>query len=527
MTRPDVTSSTPSSTMGSRADDPSMTPSQRKRPLSIIEEHDSGDDAPLPDTPGEGKATIRAKENISPLVVCEETPHSEQLSNKKHKIITNFATLDQGPVKVSAQKNNTSKQKKGEANIRSTSLSPAKSKTSQPIPANPSTDIKIPGWKKKKQRSPKKNVVSPSLSDPTSKSFQDKQNHTEPRTKSQRNKRKSQEEKDISNILTTTHTDTTSQTSPSKIITDGNGLARIRETAERLNLTSSSTSPPLVTLTSPKFSHRLRLAHASGGARPFSEGGAIVADNLPQITITSSSGTLRLPPDEQNAPMLDIQSRGGVSGMNSKMPCRVPFVSKYASSKFGSSYFTRRVRNDSVGSLSEGELSEGSVGVNDSFDDVSVGSDLKRVQETTEKLHLSPRRPSIMQWRQTYMESPDSPMLRTALNGDASDEGLTADRKERINSALDWLRNELQEMRSQDQTLARQLLSIRQDLHKLKLRRCTEQHQDLIDDFQSELEDLQEFSYVLDLPQPVYGNNPLKHIGVTRMNLSARRFSAC
>lgn len=64
-------------------------------------------------------------------------------------------------------------------------------------------------------------------------------------------------------------------------------------------------------------------------------------------------------------------------------------------------------------------------------------------------------------------------------------------------------------------------------LLKLKLRRCTEQHQDLIDDFQSELEDLQEFSYVLDLPQPVYGNNPLKHIGVTRMNLSARRFSAC
>uniref|UniRef100_A0A2C9LFS8 Uncharacterized protein n=1 Tax=Biomphalaria glabrata TaxID=6526 RepID=A0A2C9LFS8_BIOGL len=117
--------------------------------------------------------------------------------------------------------------------------------------------------------------------------------------------------------------------------------------------------------------------------------------------------------------------------------------------------------------ISLGELSEGSVGVNDSFDDVSVDSDLKRVQETTEKLHLSPRRPSIMQWRQTYMESPDSPMLRTALNGDASDERLTADQKERINSALDWLRNELQEMRSEDQTLARQLLSIRQDLHKV------------------------------------------------------------
>lgn len=62
---------------------------------------------------------------------------------------------------------------------------------------------------------------------------------------------------------------------------------------------------------------------------------------------------------------------------------------------------------------------------------------------------------------------------------------------------------------------------------QLKLQRSTEEHQELIDDFHSELEELQKFSDFLDLPVPEYGNNPLKHIGITRHNISTRRFSAC
>ena len=83
------------------------------------------------------------------------------------------------------------------------------------------------------------------------------------------------------------------------------------------------------------------------------------------------------------------------------------------------------------------------------------------------------------------------------------------------------------EMRAQDQLLARQLLTIRSDIHQLKLARSCEEHQDMLDDVQSELEDLQEFADVLDLPRYTFTDSPLKHLGVTRMNFSARRFSTC
>ena len=83
------------------------------------------------------------------------------------------------------------------------------------------------------------------------------------------------------------------------------------------------------------------------------------------------------------------------------------------------------------------------------------------------------------------------------------------------------------EMRAQDQLLARQLLTIRSDIHQLKLARSCAEHQDMLDDVQSELEDLQEFADVLDLPTHTFTDSPLKHLGVTRMNFSARRFSTC
>ncbi|GFN76741.1 protein fam167a-like [Plakobranchus ocellatus] len=159
-------------------------------------------------------------------------------------------------------------------------------------------------------------------------------------------------------------------------------------------------------------------------------------------------------------------------------------------------------------------------------------SDLSRLKETAEKLRLTTRRDSTMAWRQKYMDSPGKLRkisLSTVAAVSAMDDGkLTQDRKQRIDAALEWLREELHEMRTQDQNLARQLLTIRHDIHQLKLQRSTEKHQDLIEDFQNELEELQEFSDVLDLPQPVYeGDNPLRSIGITRLNLSARRFSAC
>ncbi|KAH9518635.1 hypothetical protein Btru_005821 [Bulinus truncatus] len=525
--------------MSLRADDPSLTPGQRKRPLSIIQEHDSGDDTLVPEVPD----AQSSREFKACATVSKETTQSAEYVPKKPEQSVNLVSLDLGPVIYNTPKGGSAKQKnKNEANKKPISSSTPKPRSPQPLSPIPNTDVKIPGWKKKKHRSSKKTVTA-SLSDPTSKSFQNKQNlppaqsatkqnlpPAHSATKPQRNKRKSQEKLNngVANggaPIVLTGLKTNENIPLAKVVSDGNGLARIRETAERLNLTSSSSSSSLTTLTtSPKLGHLFRINQASSAARPVPECIPVVIDSVPQITITCSSGTVKLSPEDEHSP-------GNTnSSVNAKLSGRFSYLtSKYSSSKHGSSYFNRRVRNDSVGSLSESELSEGSAGVADSSDDAAgaLGSDLKRLQETTEKLHLSPRRPSIMQWRQKYMESPESPMLRRNVNGEVTEEKLTSDRKQRINDALEWLRNELQEMRSQDQTLARQLLSIRHDLHKLKLRRCTEQHQDLIDEFQSELEDIQEFSYVLDIPQPVYGNNPLKHIGVTRMNLSARRFSAC
>ncbi|KAL8575958.1 hypothetical protein ACOMHN_051976 [Nucella lapillus] len=169
----------------------------------------------------------------------------------------------------------------------------------------------------------------------------------------------------------------------------------------------------------------------------------------------------------------------------------------------------------------------------DSDDDTLDPSDMTRVRQTADRLHLSTRRPSVLQWQAQYVECPEFPLQGiskdggvTGQNGDG--EGLwTAERTERINTALDWIINELQEMRTQDQQLARQLLTIRSDLQELKLARSCEEHQDMLDDVQSELEDLQEFADVLDLPLPAMAHSPLRHLGVTRMNFSARRFSTC
>ncbi|XP_041361095.1 protein FAM167B-like [Gigantopelta aegis] len=154
-------------------------------------------------------------------------------------------------------------------------------------------------------------------------------------------------------------------------------------------------------------------------------------------------------------------------------------------------------------------------------------SDLAILKQTTARLNLSTRRPSFVAWRAQCVEAAENHALPKPQLGMDGGDRLTSERKERIDSALEWLRNELHEMRSQDQALARQLLTIRHDIHQLKLRRMSQEHRELLDDVQSELEELGELPDVLDLPVDLLSDNPLKQIGVTRMNLSTRRFSTC
>jgi hypothetical protein len=82
-------------------------------------------------------------------------------------------------------------------------------------------------------------------------------------------------------------------------------------------------------------------------------------------------------------------------------------------------------------------------------------------------------------------------------------------------------------MRFQDQDLARQLLSIRHDIHELKLKRSCDEHRDMLDDVQMDFEEVRELSEICDLPMDTLSDNPLRHLGVTRRNISARRFSMC
>ena len=94
---------------------------------------------------------------------------------------------------------------------------------------------------------------------------------------------------------------------------DGGGLARIRETAERLKLTSPSSPLSPSPSNSPKFNHRVRFAThraspplvlmASGSqSPPISRGGAVQAPSsssaIPHITITHSDGKVRGPPPQ-------------------------------------------------------------------------------------------------------------------------------------------------------------------------------------------------------------------------------------
>jgi len=85
-------------------------------------------------------------------------------------------------------------------------------------------------------------------------------------------------------------------------------------------------------------------------------------------------------------------------------------------------------------------------------------------------------------------------------------------------------------MRVQDQDLARQLLALRKDIQSLRLKWSCEDHQELLEDMTCDLEERQILHSICDLPLDPLDfrhTNPLKHLGVTPMNISARRFSTC
>jgi len=62
----------------------------------------------------------------------------------------------------------------------------------------------------------------------------------------------------------------------------------------------------------------------------------------------------------------------------------------------------------------------------------------------------------------------------------------------------------------------------------LPLQRSCLQHQEMMEDVTEDMEEKNVLNVISDAPLPdSVHDTPLKHLGVTRMHLSARRFSTC
>ncbi|XP_048205820.1 protein FAM167B [Perognathus longimembris pacificus] len=140
---------------------------------------------------------------------------------------------------------------------------------------------------------------------------------------------------------------------------------------------------------------------------------------------------------------------------------------------------------------------------------------LDSVKALTAKLQLQTRRPSYLEWTaRVQSQAWHRTQARSGLRGHGAICGFDS-----MDSALEWLRQELREMQAQDRQLAGQLLRLRAQLHRLKVDQACHLHQELLDEAELELE--------LE-PGAGLGLAPtLRHLGLTRMNISARRFTLC
>lgn len=161
--------------------------------------------------------------------------------------------------------------------------------------------------------------------------------------------------------------------------------------------------------------------------------------------------------------------------------------------------------------------------------------DLDSVKALTEKLKLQTRRPSYLEWQERVQSRPWADSAgRAAPAGQREQESDVAVRSicgfDTIDDALAFLRKELREMQVQDNLLARQLIRLRGEIHRLKVEQVCHRHKEMLDDATYELEECGEESDLLcDIPMKAAFalSTPLKHLGLTKMNINSRRFSLC
>ncbi|KAM9842765.1 protein FAM167A [Aulostomus maculatus] len=177
--------------------------------------------------------------------------------------------------------------------------------------------------------------------------------------------------------------------------------------------------------------------------------------------------------------------------------------------------------------------------------DSSETEDLDSVKALTEKLKLQTRRPSYLEWQEQLQsrawkdgcpaDSPGSggqvmsvPVMLRNENSELVVRNICG--FDTIDDALEFLRKELREMQVQDNRLARQLIRLRGEIHRLKVEQVCDRHKEMLDDATYELEECGEESDLLcDIPMKAAFalSTPLKHLGLTKMNINSRRFSLC
>ncbi|KAM6399636.1 protein FAM167B [Rhynochetos jubatus] len=167
----------------------------------------------------------------------------------------------------------------------------------------------------------------------------------------------------------------------------------------------------------------------------------------------------------------------------------------------------------------------------------SAEESLDGVKALTAKLRLQTRRPSYLEWEAWVRGQPWRSGTPGGARGAEPGPGQPEDERDggicgfaTVEAALEWLRMELREMQAADQRLAQRLMRLRAQLHRLKVEQACHRHKEMLDDATFGLEGCEEDSDLLCNIPPKAAfllSMPLKHIGVTRMNINSRRFSLC
>ncbi|NXT98607.1 F167A protein, partial [Buphagus erythrorhynchus] len=162
---------------------------------------------------------------------------------------------------------------------------------------------------------------------------------------------------------------------------------------------------------------------------------------------------------------------------------------------------------------------------------------LDSVKALTAKLKLQTRRPSYLEWETRVRGQRWGARTPGGTWGAPQSSGHPEEQRDggvcgfaTMEAALEWLRTELRDMQALDQRLAQQLMRLRARLHRLKVEQACHQHKEMLDDATFGLEGCEEDSDLLCTIPPKAAfllSTPLKHIGVTRMNINSRRFSLC